>query len=175
MLVRWGQFWPLPAPSLAGFSFATDSFSPSLLGVPLSDFMFSRTRFWSSLMAAKVACHCFAAAVAHRYGRHGAFWKQHKRLRVRPLMAVELWNEPWWYGAWAPTPDPAAYAALAHGAAVAIRRQRAGVKIVMPGGSGQIGQVLARAFTAGGHEVVILTRGSCPVGRAAASGRGSCG
>lgn len=40
------------------------------------------------------------------------------------------------------------------------------MKIVIPGGSGQIGQVLARAFAAGGHEVVILTRGSCPVGRA---------
>jgi len=32
------------------------------------------------------------------------------------------------------------------------------MKIVLPGGSGQIGAVLARAFTAAGHEVVILSR-----------------
>ncbi|MEY2489624.1 MAG: uncharacterized protein QOC70_1566 [Verrucomicrobiota bacterium] len=32
------------------------------------------------------------------------------------------------------------------------------MKIVIPGGSGQVGQVLARAFQADGHDVVILTR-----------------
>jgi uncharacterized protein len=40
------------------------------------------------------------------------------------------------------------------------------VKIVIPGGSGQVGTVLARAFAGDGHEVVILTRGA-----AAAAGR----
>jgi len=33
------------------------------------------------------------------------------------------------------------------------------VKIVLPGGSGQVGQILARAFVARGDEVVVLTRG----------------
>ena len=32
------------------------------------------------------------------------------------------------------------------------------MRIVIPGGSGQVGQVLARAFLRDGHEVVILTR-----------------
>src|SRR5215203_4461754 len=32
------------------------------------------------------------------------------------------------------------------------------MKIVIPGGSGQVGTVLARAFHAGGHEVVVLSR-----------------
>ena len=32
------------------------------------------------------------------------------------------------------------------------------MKIVIPGGSGQIGQILARAFEADGHEIVILSR-----------------
>lgn len=32
------------------------------------------------------------------------------------------------------------------------------MKIVIPGGSGQIGAILARAFHAGGHEVVVLSR-----------------
>jgi uncharacterized protein YbjT (DUF2867 family) len=40
------------------------------------------------------------------------------------------------------------------------------MKIVIPGGSGQVGQVLARSFTAQGHEVVILTRGTWSVGHA---------
>lgn len=36
------------------------------------------------------------------------------------------------------------------------------MKIVMPGGSGQVGTVLARAFAADGHEVVVLSRASRP-------------
>ena len=33
------------------------------------------------------------------------------------------------------------------------------MKIVIPGGSGQVGSLLARAFRAGGHDVVVLGRG----------------
>ena len=32
------------------------------------------------------------------------------------------------------------------------------MKIVMPGGSGQVGTVLARAFACEGHDVVVLSR-----------------
>jgi uncharacterized protein YbjT (DUF2867 family) len=32
------------------------------------------------------------------------------------------------------------------------------MKIVIPGGSGQVGTVLARAFHSAGHEVVVLSR-----------------
>src|SRR5437868_776922 len=40
------------------------------------------------------------------------------------------------------------------------------MKIVMPGGSGQIGALLARHLAKQGYEVVILSRGrACPVGR----------
>lgn len=41
------------------------------------------------------------------------------------------------------------------------------MKIVIPGGSGQVGQILARAFASDGHEVVILSRRPDPtaVGR----------
>jgi len=34
------------------------------------------------------------------------------------------------------------------------------VKILIPGGSGQVGQILARAFRNGGDEVVVLSRGA---------------
>src|SRR5437763_1782863 len=36
------------------------------------------------------------------------------------------------------------------------------MKIVIPGGSGQVGMVLARAFGADGHEVVVLSRDPRP-------------
>jgi len=32
------------------------------------------------------------------------------------------------------------------------------MKIVIPGGSGQVGTLLARAFHGAGHEVVVLSR-----------------
>ncbi|MGH7462186.1 MAG: NAD-dependent epimerase/dehydratase family protein, partial [Longimicrobiales bacterium] len=32
------------------------------------------------------------------------------------------------------------------------------MKVVIPGGSGQVGTLLARAFHADGHEVVVLSR-----------------
>ena len=40
------------------------------------------------------------------------------------------------------------------------------MKLVIPGGSGQVGQVLARSFLAAGHEVVVLSRhGDATAGR----------
>ncbi len=36
------------------------------------------------------------------------------------------------------------------------------MKIVIPGGSGQVGSILCRAFTKDGHEVVVLTRAPRP-------------
>jgi len=40
------------------------------------------------------------------------------------------------------------------------------MKVIIPGGSGQVGGILARAFVRDGHDVVVLSRGSAaPVGR----------
>src|SRR5437870_3770402 len=36
------------------------------------------------------------------------------------------------------------------------------MKIVIPGGSGHVGTLLARAFQADGHDVVVLSRRSAP-------------
>ena len=43
------------------------------------------------------------------------------------------------------------------------------MKIVIPGGSGQVGTILARAFHRDGHEVVVLSRQSASRGRGASS------
>jgi uncharacterized protein YbjT (DUF2867 family) len=32
------------------------------------------------------------------------------------------------------------------------------LKVVIPGGTGQVGTILAQAFRAGGHDVVVLSR-----------------
>ncbi|MFI5804667.1 TIGR01777 family oxidoreductase [Streptomyces sp. NPDC051561] len=45
------------------------------------------------------------------------------------------------------------------------------MKIVIPGGTGQVGAILKRAFTAAGHEVVVLTRNPSRPGELAWDGR----
>lgn len=45
------------------------------------------------------------------------------------------------------------------------------MKIVVPGGTGQVGTVLRRALTAAGHEVVVLTRSPSGPGETAWDGR----
>ena len=50
---------------------------------------------------------------------------------MRPLKAVELWNEPWGHFFWRPEPDPAAYARLARPAAEAVRDAGAGVEVLV--------------------------------------------
>ena len=71
----------------------------------------------------------FARAVVERYGEGGSFWRGADA--VRPLKAVELWNEPWGHFFWRPEPDPAAYARLARRAAEAVRAARAGVEVLV--------------------------------------------
>jgi hypothetical protein len=36
----------------------------------------------------------YASAFMKRYGRHGAFWKAHPKIRSVPVTTVEVWNEP---------------------------------------------------------------------------------
>ena len=45
------------------------------------------------------------------------------------------------------------------------------MKIVVPGGTGQVGTVLRRALTVAGHEVVVLTRSPSGPGETAWDGR----
>ena len=71
----------------------------------------------------------YARAVVERYGEGGSFWRG--RDAVRPLKAVELWNEPWGHFFWRPEPDPAAYARLARPAAEAVRDAGAGVEVLV--------------------------------------------
>ena len=74
----------------------------------------------------------FVAGVVSRYGATGSFWAAHPEL-ARSLGAIELWNEPWGFWAWGPTPDASAYAALAEPAALAARTADPTMAILVPG------------------------------------------
>lgn len=75
----------------------------------------------------------YAAAVVARYGPSGAFWADRPDLVVRPLRAVEVWNEANANWFWKPDPDPARYAALVRATAEAVDAVGAGVEVLMVG------------------------------------------
>jgi hypothetical protein len=75
----------------------------------------------------------FAVAVAKRYGANGSFWAANPSLPVRPLAAIEIWNEPWLWTFWKPNPDVAAYAALVRAAAPAIKSAQPALKVLVSG------------------------------------------
>lgn len=73
----------------------------------------------------------YAAAVAGRYGSAGTFWRD-EGIASRPLLGLELWNEPWGWWNWEPDPEPARYARLAERAAAALDQADPEVRIVLP-------------------------------------------
>jgi hypothetical protein len=74
----------------------------------------------------------YARAVADRFRPGGGFWDENPDLTPVAL-ALEIWNEPFAYWSWGPEPDPAAYAATARSAAVAIRSADPTIKILISG------------------------------------------
>ena len=75
----------------------------------------------------------YAKAVVQRYGPGGTFWSLRPDLPARPLLAVELWNEPWGHWFWKSGVNPTAYAALARAGAVAVKSVQPNVKVLLSG------------------------------------------
>lgn len=73
----------------------------------------------------------YARAVVQRYGPGGTFWAARPDLPVRPLTAVELWNEPWGWWFWKSGVDPVRYAAMARAAATAVKAVQPQVKVLL--------------------------------------------
>jgi hypothetical protein len=96
-----------------------------------SDPSAAHSTMWPPRNAADYAA--FAVAVASRYGNGGQFWRLHPELTPRPLLAIELWNEPSGYTYWQPDPSPAGYLNLARTAALAVKAVQPGIKIVVSG------------------------------------------
>lgn len=71
--------------------------------------------------------------MVQRYGPQGSFWRLNPRLPVRPLLTVEIWNEPWFSHFWMPQPDASRYAELVRVAGAAIRQVAPSVTILVSG------------------------------------------
>lgn len=75
----------------------------------------------------------FAAALAGRYGLHGAFWSEHRSLPYVPTGTYEIWNEPDNRDFWAPAPNPAVYAEVYIAARNAIKRIEPRSRVIVGG------------------------------------------
>lgn len=77
----------------------------------------------------------FCVAVAQRYGAGGTFWTANPGLTPKPLVYIELGNEPWLGSSlgWSPDPNPTAYAAFAREAATALKAAVPSIKPVLIG------------------------------------------
>ncbi|MEJ0073064.1 MAG: cellulase family glycosylhydrolase [Candidatus Saccharibacteria bacterium] len=76
----------------------------------------------------------FAAAIATRYGQNGTLWSTAPgSLTFRPLISLEIWNEPNGNWFWLPGASPTAYATLAAAAIIAIRTVDPSIKLLVCG------------------------------------------
>ncbi|HET9102969.1 MAG TPA: hypothetical protein VFN55_06400 [Solirubrobacteraceae bacterium] len=73
----------------------------------------------------------YVAAVLHRYGSGGTFWKAHPGLAGSAITAVELWNEPYFPNGNAGHYDPARYARLVRASYRAAHRVDRSAKILL--------------------------------------------
>jgi hypothetical protein len=73
----------------------------------------------------------FVAALMHRYGVGGTFWRIHPQMKGSAITAVELWNEPYFSNGNAGVYDPARYARLVRATALATRRVDPHVKLLL--------------------------------------------
>jgi len=75
----------------------------------------------------------YAAAVARRYGSGGSFWSAHPGLPQRPVVALEIWNEPDNHVFWSPKPNPAGYANLYLQTRQAVEGTAPGIRVIVGG------------------------------------------
>ncbi len=73
----------------------------------------------------------YVAAVLHRYGTGGTFWRQYPSLSASAVTTVELWNEPYFDNGNAGRYDPGRYARLVRAASIAARRVDPSARILM--------------------------------------------
>jgi len=74
---------------------------------------------WNAFPSNTGAYDAYVAQVVSRYGPHGSFWRDHPELPARRAQWFEIWNEPYLSQFSAGGVDPAAYARLYKGAAMA--------------------------------------------------------
>ena len=75
----------------------------------------------------------FAAAAARHYGPGGTFWTQNPSLRVNPVRAWQVWNEPNIRFYWPDGANPAAYVSMLRTVGSAIKSVDSGAEILTAG------------------------------------------
>lgn len=90
---------------------------------------------WSWLPPHQPAAYgAFAAAVAARYGRGGAFWQEHPHLPQYLPAGIELWNEENTSLFWGnEVPNPPVYAAMVKAAYTSIKRVDPAMTVLIGG------------------------------------------
>jgi hypothetical protein len=73
----------------------------------------------------------FVAAVLHRYGVGGTFWRAHPALRGSAITAVEVWNEPYFDNGNGGRYDPGRYARLLKATSIATHAVDPSAKLLM--------------------------------------------
>lgn len=73
----------------------------------------------------------FVAAVVHRYGPHGTFWRLHPTLRAYAITTYDLWSEPYYPNGNNGDYDPGRYARLVKAATIAGRAADPDSKFLM--------------------------------------------
>ena len=75
----------------------------------------------------------FVRRAVNRYGRGGRLWREHPRVRYRPVRAWQVWNEPnfpsWWHG----DPNARQYTRFLARTRRAIKRADRRAKVVLAG------------------------------------------
>jgi hypothetical protein len=81
----------------------------------------------------KTAWSNFLTAFTQRYGRGGAFWRDHPGIPSRPVTSFEIWNEPNLNNEWGGPPNPSDYLTLLQISQAAIKKVDPGARIVFGG------------------------------------------
>lgn len=74
----------------------------------------------------------YCTKVVQRYGTDGTFWSANPTVPYLPVLNWEMWNEPWLYHFWLPTPDPTAFGVLAKAGADAVHAADPAATVLLP-------------------------------------------
>jgi hypothetical protein len=92
----------------------------------------------------------FVAALARRYGPHGAFWREHPGLIALPIRRWEIWNEPDQIRWWPAQPFMRGYVALMAAAHRAIKTVDRRGQVVLAGMPNYVWITLAQIYAVRG-------------------------
>lgn len=93
----------------------------------------------------------FTAALVRRYGPHGKFWKEHRKVPKQPIRHWQIWNEPSLTQFWSDQPFAKRYVQMLKLARKAIRKEDRRATIVLAGLPNKSWIALEKVYRAGGR------------------------